>query len=1090
MMTLLARLLRFSVEHRAFVVALTLFVAAFGLYNFTRLPIDAVPDITNVQVQINTPVQALAPVEVERRITFPIESAMGGLPKVEQVRSLSRYGLSQVTVVFEEGTDIYWARQLVAERLASAKDALPEGTEPSLGPIATGLGEIYMWRLEVDPGTKKPDGTPYDLTDLRVLQDWVVRPQLRNVPGVTEVNSIGGFERLYQVAPDPVRLTAHGLSFRDVFEALRRNNGAAGGGYIEHKGEQLLVRATGLVRGHQDIAAIVLTQKEGVPIRIEDVADITIGRDLRTGAATDNGEEVVIGTAIMLVGENSREVSKRVRERLASAEKSLPAGVRIKTLYDRTYLVDDTIHTVAKSLAEGAVLVIVVLFLLLGNLRAAFIAALAIPISMLMAVTGMVHFGVSGNLMSLGAIDFGLIVDGSVIVVENCVRRFGHEQARLGRLLTPKERVELAYEASREVRKATLFGELVIVVVYLPILTLTGIEGKMFRPMAITVVLALAGATVLSMTFIPALVAMVLRGTVKERESFVFHIAHRGYERVLAVALGHRRVVIGAALGILALSGLLGMGLGSEFAPKLGEGALAVQALRIPSIGITTSVEMQSTMERVLKEKFPDEIENIFARTGTAEVATDPMGPNISDTYIMLKPRDGWTKARTQEELATAIEGELAHLPGQSFEFSQPIELRFNELISGVRSDVAVKVFGDDLQAMRAKADQIAAVLAKVDGVADLQVEQTSGLPVLTMDIDRTAIGRYGLDVDDVQEIVSAAVGGAEAGEVYDGDRRFELVVRMPDTLRRDVRALENLPIPLPEDEHAHHEGVRERFVPLGALAKIEIDEGPNQVSRESGKRRVVVQCNVRGRDLGGFVEEARARVEAEVPREPGTWIEWGGQFQNLIAARERLAIVVPLSLMLIITLLYATFGSWKNAALIFSGVPLALTGGIAALFLRGLPLSISAAVGFIALSGVAVLNGLVIVTFIENLRHEGVAIDEAVHRGSVARLRPVLMTALVAALGFLPMALATGTGAEVQRPLATVVIGGILSSTLLTLVVLPVLYRLTHAERGPLPPAGALPAEAPPAETPAPEALPAAALPGEGYVSRNQDPG
>ncbi|NUP11853.1 MAG: CusA/CzcA family heavy metal efflux RND transporter [Polyangiaceae bacterium] len=1048
MMTLLAALLRFSVKHRFAVIVVTIAVAAFGAYNFTRLPIDAVPDITNVQVQINTPVQALAPVEVERRITFPIESAMGGLPKVEQVRSLSRYGLSQVTVVFEDGTDIYWARQLVAERLASAREGLPPGTEPQLGPIATGLGEIYMWMLEVEPGAKKPDGTAYDLTDLRALQDWVIRPQLRNVRGVTEVNTIGGFERLYQVAPDPVRLTAHGLSFRDVLDALRRNNGTAGGGYIEQKGEQLLVRVTGLVHNDDDISAIVVQERNGVPVRVADVADITIGRDLRTGAATENGREVVIGTAIMLLGENSREISTRVRKQLEIAEKSLPEGVKIKTLYDRTYLVDATIHTVAKSLAEGAVLVIVVLFLLLGNLRAALIAALAIPFSMLIAVTGMVEGRVSGNLMSLGAIDFGLIVDGSVIVVENCVRRFAEEQHRLGRLLNVEERVRLAYDASQEVRKATLFGEIIIAIVYLPILTLTGIEGKMFRPMALTVVMALAGATILSMTFIPALVAIALRGKIKEKENFLFHFARLGYERVLRFALVQRPLVVTVALGVLALAGALSLGLGSEFAPKLSEGALAVQPARIPSIGITASVEMQATIERVLKEKFPDEIDLIFARTGTAEVATDPMGPNVSDTYIMLTPRAKWTKASTQAELAEEMEKELRNLPGQNFEFSQPIELRFNELISGVRSDVAVKVFGDDLDAMKKKADEIARVLATVDGVADLKVEQTTGLPVLTMDVDRAAIGRYGLAVEDVQDIVSAAVGGAEAGQVYDGDRRFDLVVRMPEALRRDVRSLENLPIPLPEHNDKGADEPRERFVPLGSLARIAIETGPNQVSRENGKRRVVVQANVRGRDLGGFVAEAQEKIDAEVNREPGTWIAWGGQFENLIAARERLMLVVPAALFLILGLLYLTFGGLKNALLIFTGVPLALTGGIAALFLRGLPFSISAAVGFIALSGVAVLNGLVMVTFIENLRQEGVAIDEAVFRGSVARLRPVLMTALVAALGFVPMALATGTGSEVQRPLATVVIGGIISSTALTLVVLPVIYRMTHRER------------------------------------------
>jgi cobalt-zinc-cadmium resistance protein CzcA len=1057
MLALLARLLSFSVHHRWLVVALTVAVGAVGVYNFQRLPIDAVPDITNVQVQINTPVKALSPVEVERRITFPIEWAMGGIPKVEQVRSLSRYGLSQVTVIFEDGSDIYWARQLVGERLSAAKESLPPGlAEPQIGPIATGLGEIYMWTVEAAPDARRPDGKPYELTDLRTIQDWIVRPQIRTVQGVTEVNSIGGYERLYQVSPDPAKLVGYGLSFRDVFDALAANNANAGGGYIEHKGEQYLIRATGLVRDEEDIRGILLGQHDGVPIRIQDVAEVGIGRELRTGAATDNGREVVIGTAIMLVGGNSRAVSQRVDERMKTVNKSLPEGVTAKTVYDRTYLVDATLSTVTRSLLEGAALVIVVLFLLLGNLRAALIASLAIPFSMLIAVSGMVQGEVSGNLMSLGAIDFGLIVDGSVIIVENCVRRFAEEQHRLGRLLTKEERINLAYEASQEVRKATIFGEIIIAIVYLPILTLTGIEGKMFRPMAQTVILALAGATILSMTFIPALVALMLTGKVSEKENFLFRHAKRFYERALGWALHHRpTVVVGAAI-LLALSGLVATRLGSEFAPKLSEGALAIQPARIPSISLTTSLELQMQLERALMERFPDEIDRVFARTGTAEVATDPMGPNVSDTYVMLKPRGGWTKAKTQEELAGAIEEVVKELPGQNYEFSQPIELRFNELISGVRSDVAVKVFGDDLGVMLENANKISAVLGKTPGAADVKVEQVTGLPVLTIDIDRRAIARYGLNVADVHAIVEAAVGGVSAGEVFEGDKRFDLVLRLPDAIRRDVDALEGLPIPLPERADTPNASSRTSpaadrpargagFVPLGAVARIALEEGPNQVSRENGKRRVVVQCNVRGRDLGGFVAEAEQRIDAEIKLPSGYWMEWGGQFENLIAARQRLALVVPIALGLIFGLLFLSFGTLKNAALIFTGVPLALTGGILALWVRGLPVSISAAIGFIALSGVAVLNGLVMVTFIENIRHEGIALDDAVYRGSVARLRPVLMTAMVAALGFIPMALATGTGSEVQRPLATVVIGGILSSTALTLLVLPVLYRLFH---------------------------------------------
>ncbi|KYG01451.1 cation transporter, partial [Sorangium cellulosum] len=780
MLTLLSRLLSFSVRHRFLVVALTIAVGALGAYNFTRLPIDAVPDITNVQVQINTSVKALSPVEVERQVTFPIEWAMGGLPGVQQVRSLSRYGLSQVTVIFDDGTDIYWARQLVAERLGAAKESLPPGLgEPQLGPIATGLGEIYMWTLEAAPDARRPDGQPYDLTDLRTIQDWIVRPQIRTVPGVTEVNSIGGYERLYQVSPDPAKLVGYGLSFRDVLEALARNNANAGGGYIEHKGEQYLVRATGLVQSEEDIRGIIVGNHGEVPIRIEDVAEVGVGRELRTGAATEDGEEAVIGTAIMLVGENGRAVSRRVDEQIKAVNKSLPEGVTVKTVYDRTYLVDATLSTVRNSLLEGAALVVVVLFLLLGNLRAALIAALAIPFSMLIAVTGMVEGKISGNLMSLGAIDFGLIVDGSVIIVENCVRRFAEEQRRLGRALTREERLDLAYDASQEVRQATIFGELIIAIVYLPILTLTGIEGKMFRPMAQTVVLALAGATILSMTFVPALVALLLTGKVSEKENFLFRPAMSAYGRALAWALSHRPLVVAAAGVVLVASGLAAAGLGREFAPKLSEGALALQPARIPSISLTTSVAMQAKLERLLKERFPDEIEHVFARTGTAEVATDPMGPNVSDTYLMLRPRSAWKKAATQEELAEAIEEAIRELPGQNYEFSQPIELRFNELISGVRSDVAVKVFGDDLGVMLEQANKIGALLRATPGAADVKVEQVTGLPVLTIDVDRRMVARYGLNVADVQEVVEAAIGGVSAGEVFEGDKRFDLVLRL-----------------------------------------------------------------------------------------------------------------------------------------------------------------------------------------------------------------------------------------------------------------------------------------------------------------------
>ncbi len=1063
MLALLNKLLAFSVRHRWLVVALTLVVCAIGAYNFTRLPIDAVPDITNVQVQINTSVKALPPEEVERLVTFPIEWSMGGIPKVQQVRSISRYGLSQVTLVFEDGTNIYWARQLVGERLAQAKEGLPEGVgEPQMGPIATGLGEIFMWTVEAEEGATRPDGKPYSLTDLRTLQDWVVRPQLRTVPGVNEVNTIGGYRRLYQVAPDPFKLIAYGLGFRDVAEALMRNNSNAGGGYIEPHGEQYLIRAKGLITNEQDIQSIIVGYSDGTPIRVGDIAEVMEGRALRTGAATEDGEEVVIGTTIMLIGENSRVVSERVAERMKEVNKSLPEGVVAKTVYDRTYLVNATLGTVSKNLFEGAALVVLVLLVLLGNIRAALIAASVIPVAMLIAVSGMVQFEVSGNLMSLGALDFGLIVDGSVIIVENCVRRFAEEQHRLGRGLNQQERMALAYDASREVRKATIYGEIIIAIVYLPILTLTGIEGKMFRPMAQTVVLALGGATVLSMTLIPALIAIVMRGKVSEKEVFLFRWAKAGYDKLLLWALDQRALVFGGAGALVVVSIILAGTLGSEFAPKLSEGALAIQPARIPSTGITASIEMQKRLEKKITKEFPDEVALIFARTGTAEVATDPMGPNVSDTYLMLHPREQWTKATTQEELAEAIEDVITTEIGQNYEFSQPIELRFNELISGVRAEIAIKVFGDDLDVMLENAQKIAKIVQTVPGAADVKVEQVTGLPVLTIDIDRRAISRYGLNIEDVQAVVEAAVGGMKAGEVFQGDMRFDLVVRLPDAIRRNIEAIRALPIPLPNvggdtqlGPTVNADTNKSAFIPLASLAKIDIEEGPNQISRENAKRRVVVQCNVRGRDLGGFVAEAQKKVEATVVKglPPGYWLEWGGQYENMIAARARLMVVVPLALFLIMGLLFLSFRSMKNTLLIFTGVPLALTGGIIALWLRDLPVTISAAVGFIALSGVAVLNGLVMVTFIENMRRDGATIGVAVHDGSVTRLRPVLMTALVASLGFIPMAIATGTGAEVQRPLATVVIGGIVSSTILTLLVLPLLYRLFHKE-------GDLPAE------------------------------
>ncbi|WKB55496.1 CusA/CzcA family heavy metal efflux RND transporter [Eleftheria terrae] len=1034
------RLIRFAIEQRWLVLLAVLGMAALGLLSYQKLPIDAVPDITNVQVQINTEAPGYSPLETEQRITYPVETVMAGLPGLQQTRSLSRYGLSQVTVIFEDGTDIYFARQLVNERIQSARGQLPDGISPAIGPISTGLGEIFLWTVEAEEGARKPDGSPYTATDLREIQDWIIKPQLRNVPGVTEINSIGGHAKEYQVAPDPARLSAVGLTLADVVAALERNNGNVGAGYIEKRGEQYLIRAPGQVRTMEDVGNVILGNVAGVPVRVRDVATVEIGRELRTGAATDNGREVVLGTVFMLIGENSRTVSQAVADKMAEIQRSLPAGVRAVTVYDRTVLVDKAIATVKKNLFEGAVLVVAILFLFLGNIRAALITALVIPLAMLFTFTGMVSQKISANLMSLGALDFGIIIDGAVVIVENCVRRLAHAQAHHGRPLTRSERFHEVFAASQEARRALLFGQLIIMIVYLPIFALTGVEGRMFHPMAFTVVIALLGAMLLSVTFIPAAVALFIGHRVAEKENGLMQAARRAYAPVLRKVMDARAVVLTFAAVAVVLSLLLATRLGSEFVPSLNEGDLAVQALRMPGTSLTQSVEMQQQLERTLKARFP-EIERIFARTGTAEIAADPMPPNISDGYIMLKPTEQWPEPRrTREALLAAIQAEVARLPGQNYEFSQPIQLRFNELISGVRSDVAVKVFGDDMDRLQATAADIARVLQQVPGAAEVKVEQTTGLPMLTVQIDRDKTARYGLNIGDVQDTVATALGGREAGTLFEGDRRFDILVRLPEHLRADLDALQRLPVALPAEE-----GGRTRFIPLSEVATLSLAPGPNQVSREDGKRRVVVSANVRGRDIGSFVAEAQQALQQQVKVPSGYWTRWGGQFENLQSATRRLQVVVPVALLLVFTLLFAMFGNLKDGLLVFTGIPFALTGGIVALWLRGIPMSISAAVGFIALSGVAVLNGLVMIAFIRKLREEGRPLDKAIHEGALTRLRPVLMTALVASLGFVPMAIATGTGAEVQRPLATVVIGGILSSTALTLLVLPVLYRLAH---------------------------------------------
>jgi cobalt-zinc-cadmium resistance protein CzcA len=1034
------RIIRFAIEQRWLVLLGVLGMAALGVFSYQKLPIDAVPDITNVQVQINTEAPGYSPLETEQRVTYPIETVMAGLPGLQQTRSLSRYGLSQVTVIFEDGTDIYFARQLVNERIQTARDQLPQGVTPAIGPISTGLGEIYHWTVEAQEGAKRPDGNPYTPTDLRVIQDWIIRPQMRTVPGVTEINSIGGFAKEYHVAPDPTKLSAYGLTLTDLVNALERNNASVGAGYIERKGEQYLIRAPGQVRSIEDILDVVLRNEAGVPVRIRDVATVEIGRELRTGAATDNGREVVLGTVFMLIGENSRTVSQAVDKRLAEINRNLPAGVQAVTAYDRTVLVDKAISTVRKNLLEGAVLVIVILFLFLGNIRAAVLTAMVIPLAMLFTFTGMVQQKISANLLSLGALDFGIIIDGAVVIVENCVRRLAHAQAHHGRPLTRAERFHEVFLASQEARRPLIFGQLIIMIVYLPIFALAGVEGKMFHPMAFTVVIALVGAMILSVTFVPAAVALFIGNKVGEKENRLMGWAHRAYEPLLERVMHAKPLVLTFAAVTIVLTGLLATRLGSEFVPSLNEGDFAIQALRIPGTSLSQSVAMQQQLENTLKAKFP-EIERVFARTGTAEIAADPMPPNISDGYVMLKPESEWPQPRkTREQLVAAVKAEVAKLPGQNYEFSQPIQLRFNELISGIRADVAVKVFGDDMDVLNETATQIAGILRGISGAAEVNIEQTTGLPMLTVQIDRSKTARYGLNVQDVQDTLATAIGGREAGTLFEGDRRFDILVRLPDHLRSNQEAIRRLPVALPKGADN-----AQRFIPLSEVATLSLAPGPNQVSRENGKRRIVVSTNVAGRDIGSFVTEAEQAIGQQVKLQSGYWMTWGGQFENLQSATQRLKVVVPVSLLLVFVLLFMMFGNLKDGLLVFTGIPFALTGGIVALWLRGIPLSISAAVGFIALSGVAVLNGLVMLSFIRSLRDEGRSLDEAIHEGALTRLRPVLMTALVASLGFVPMALATGTGAEVQRPLATVVIGGILSSTALTLLVLPVLYRIAH---------------------------------------------
>jgi cobalt-zinc-cadmium resistance protein CzcA len=1058
---MIAGLMALSVRARWAVVLVVALVSAFGVWHLSRLPIDAVPDITNKQVQINTVDPGLSPTEMEKRVTFPVETALAGIPGLETTRSISRNGFSQVTAVFKENVDLYFARQQVSERLTQARDSLPEGVQPQIGPVTTGLGEVLMYAIDfTNPGGRgapvrngqpgwQSDGsfmTPEGerLTDevaraayLRTVQDWIIAPQLRTVQGVAGIDSIGGYEKQYLVEPDPVRLTRYGVSFTDLAEGLEAANLAVGANFLERAGEAYLVRADARIRSVNEIADAVIATRGGVPVRVRDVANVKVGGELRTGAASMNGHEVVVGTVLMLIGENSRTVAKASGDRLESIKRSLPPGVSVKPVLDRSKLVNATIATVQRNLAEGAVLVAAALFFLLGNARAALIAVLIIPVSFLMTAIGMNTLHVSGNLMSLGALDFGLIVDGAVIIIENCLRRLAERQHHEGRLLNLRERLEETMLASQEMVRPTVYGQAIIFLVFAPLLTFQGVEGKTFSPMAITLMLALAAAFILSLTFVPAMVALLIRGKVAEKEVPAIAWIKRRYAPVLERAVARPWPFIGAAVGVFVLAGVTFTFLGQEFIPQLDEKNLALASQRIPSTSLDQSLRMQRQVEAVVTSL--PEVELMFSKTGTAEVATDPMPQNISDGFVILKPQKEWPAGvDRKEDVVERIEAKANGLIGQAYELSQPIELRFNELIGGVRGDVAVKIYGDDLDKMSATGARIAAALQSVPGAADVKVEQVSGAPTLDVRFDRAAIARFGLTVKEVADTVAAAMAGREAGLLFEGDRRFEVVVRVPQSSRNDLAALGALPVMLPGGEDGHPRG----SVPLSQLAQFRYTEGLNQVSRENGKRRVVVSANVRGRDVGSFVTAARPKVEA-VALPAGAYIEWGGQFQNLQAAGQRLAIVIPIAFAAIFALLYLALGGFAPAIAVFTAVPLGLAGGVFALALTRINFSVSAAVGFIVLAGVAVLNGLVVMSAIRQRLDRGLPLSAAIGEGMMEKVRPVVMTGLVPAIGFIPMALAHGTGAEVQKPLAMVVIGGLITATALTLIVLPAITQL-----------------------------------------------
>jgi cobalt-zinc-cadmium resistance protein CzcA len=1043
------RLIAWSIRWRLFIVLLALGLVGAGIYAAIGLPIDAVPDVTTNQVQINVVAPAFTPLEMEQYVTSPIEVAMSSLPRKEEIRSISKFGLSQVTIVFPDDADLYTARQLVLERLRDVERDLPPGVAPELAPVSTGLGEIYQFTVRDASGQGK-----YSLMELRTLLDWFIKPQLRTVPGVIEVNSFGGEEQQYQVLVDPAKLTGYGLTLRQVIEALSQNNINVGGAYLEHGGEQELIRGIGLIQNDRDIGNVVLASHQGTPVYVSSVAEVRRGAQIRQGAATRDGKgETVMGIAMMLKGENSRAVARRVSDRLEQVQKALPAGVKIDPFYDRSTLVDRTVRTASRNLIEGGIVVMAVLFLFLLQLRAGLIVSSAIPLAMLVAIIGMRYFGISANLMSLGAIDFGLIVDAAVIIVENCVRRLAEKRNELGRKLSGEERRGTIQEASIEVRKAGQVGEILIIAAYLPIVSLAGIEGKMFRPMAFTVIFALTGALALSLTLIPALCALLLkeprRGSQNKPGEPAASAEHnpivrfvRGlYAPLLRTTIRHPRLTaLGSALFVIACAALFPF-LGAEFLPKLDEGAIAINIVRLPSVSLSEAVRMTTSLEQVVRE-FP-ETDIVVSRIGRPEIATDPMGPDMGDTYVFLRPREEWKTAGSREELVGKMAERLKVLPTQAYSFSQPIEFRMQELIegTGARSDVVIKIFGDDLTALREQADRTARIVGKIPGAADIKVEQVSGLPTLQVAIDRAAIARYGINVADVQQLIQTAIAGTVATRVLEGFRRFELVVRLTPAVRQTEQDFGNLLVSAPGGQK----------IPLAQLARITRETGPAEIARENGQRRISVEVNVRGRDVGRFVEDARSAVGRDLQLPPGYIMRWGGLWEHLESGRNRLMIVVPVTFLLIFMLLFATFHSARLAVLVFTGVPFAVTGGILALLLRGMPFSMSAGVGFIAVSGVAVLNGLVLVAFIGQFRQQGGPLEAAVYEATLVRLRPVLMTAAVASLGFLPMALSTSAGAEVQRPLATVVIGGIVTSTVLTLLVLPAIYPWFRNKTGEL---------------------------------------